>query len=179
LASIALAVLRWEDGLDEAVQLFLVQCVTAIYMGGFVAGLGMALLSPRRPSWRLPLVSDALADRLSWLPGVFAATIAFAWVAQQLLALTNATLSTTLLVNGLMTLLLNVLIGFSAWTLRTSLRQQAVDAAAALPPDAESSPISAPCACPHGASLLVAVNAASLTAFAWGLLPSHPDSAVD
>ncbi|MYN11687.1 DUF3772 domain-containing protein [Pusillimonas sp. TS35] len=171
LASIALAVLRWEDGLDEAVQLFLVQCVTAIYMGGFVAGLGMALLSPRRPSWRLPLVSDALADRLSWLPGVFAATIAFAWVAQQLLALTNATLSTTLLVNGLMTLLLNVLIGFSAWTLRTSLRQQAVDAAAALPPDAESSPISAAGARARMVpSLLVAVIAASLTAFAMGFI---------
>ncbi|MBP6019940.1 MAG: mechanosensitive ion channel family protein [Burkholderiaceae bacterium] len=125
LATILLWVLRWKGNLDADLNTFLEQCTVAIYLGGFVGGLGMALLAPARPSWRLPALTDRLAKKLGWVPVVFAITIASAWAAQRLLELINASLSTTLFVNGVMTVILNILIGFTALSLRSSLRKQA------------------------------------------------------
>lgn len=167
LASIMLYVLHWNGEIDSALDTFLLQCMWAVYLAGFVAGLGTVLLSPGRSSWRLPQMTDRLARKLGWLPLLFAITIALAWIAQRMLELVNATLSTTVLVNGIMTLTLNILIGFTAWKLRSSLRKLArqsmpsddVPAPAPVSPWARTAP-----------SVLVAVIAISLAAFLLGFI---------
>ncbi|HUH40825.1 MAG TPA: DUF3772 domain-containing protein [Castellaniella sp.] len=134
LATILLFVLRWEGELGDDLNAFLKQATTFIYVGGFIAGLGTALLSPSRPSWRLPALADSLAHKLAWVPFAFALTITLAWTIQLLLDLINAALITTLLVNGIMTVTLNILIGFTAWSVRSSLNQQAQQASEEDPP---------------------------------------------
>ncbi len=165
LAYLMLHVARWDGSIEDSLDTFLRQFVAACYFAGFVAGLGTVLLSPRRPSWRLPRMTDRLARKLAWLPTLFAVTIALAWIVQRLLELINATLSTTVLVNGLMTLILNILVGFAAWKLRSSVRKLARQAPG---DDAPALPASAWAR--MAPSILVAVIAASLTAFLLGFV---------
>jgi len=60
----------------------------------FVVGLGRALLSNRRPSWRLPPISDAMAARLTPLPWLFAFVVVVAWLPAQFNDVTEAALNT-------------------------------------------------------------------------------------
>lgn len=166
LAFILLYVLRWKGGLNADLTAFLEQCMVAVFLAGFVTGLGVALLAPGRPSWRLPALTDRLARKLAWVPAVFALTIALAWAAQRLLELINASLSTTLFVNGVMTVILNILIGFTALSLRSSLRKQVQQA-----PENEA-PVGSPVAAWARTmpSVLVIVIWVSLAAFLSGFI---------
>ena len=165
LASILLFTLHWDGKLGAGMDAFLTQCVIAIYVAGFVAGLGTVLLSPNRSSWRLPAISDRLARKLARVPAAFAVVMSLAWMAERLLELVNATLSTTLLVNGLMTVALNILIGFTVWKMRSSVRKQAQQVA----DDAlAASPVSAWARTTP--SVLVLVIAVSLLAFLSGFI---------
>jgi len=123
LILIALSALRWKGDLSPALDAFLQQCAAAACLAGFVTGLGVALLSPGQPTWRLPSLPEELAGKLAWLPATFAIMMALAWTSQQLLDLVNASLSSTLLINSLTTVTLNMLIGFAAWSLRARIRQ--------------------------------------------------------
>jgi len=49
-----------------------------VWFGGFTAGLGIALLSSGKPSWRLPPIPDGTASRLRWFPLAFGALIVLA-----------------------------------------------------------------------------------------------------
>ncbi|ARN23768.1 hypothetical protein A4W93_07025 [Piscinibacter gummiphilus] len=49
-----------------------------VWFGGFTAGLGIALLSSGKPSWRLPPIPDRTASRLRWFPLAFGALIVLA-----------------------------------------------------------------------------------------------------
>lgn len=130
LATVLFYVVRWEGGLGAELSAFLEQSVAVVYLAGFMAGLGMVLLSRRHPTWRLPALTDPLAEKLAWVPVAFAITILLAWMVQRILELINAALSTTLLVNGIMTMTLNILIGFTAVSLRSSMGEQAQHATA-------------------------------------------------
>src|SRR5690606_8308043 len=121
---------------------------------------------PSRPSWRLPALADSLAHKLAWVPFAFALTITLAWTIQLLLDLINAALITTLLVNGIMTVTLNILIGFTAWSVRSSLNQQAQQASEEDPPP-PSAAVTWARAAP---SVLVLVISVSLAAFLLGFI---------
>lgn len=164
LATILLLVLRWDGGLEGGLGSFLEHSAVVVYVAGFVAGLGTVLLSPKRPTWRLPALNDSLARKLAWVPVAFAITIALAWAVQRLLELVNAALSTTLLVNGIMTVTLNILIGFTALSLRSSLKQQAQQEPAAT---VASTAVTWARAVP---SLLIFVIFVSLAAFLLGFI---------
>lgn len=168
LAAILLFILRWNGGLDADLNAFIEQCTAVVYVAGFMAGLGMVLLSPTRPSWRLPTLTDTLARKLAWVPVVFGITIALAWAAQRILELINATLSTTLLVNGIMTVALNILIGFTALSLRSSLRRQAQQGAPT--PDEPASASAVAGWARAMPSVLVLVVSVSLAAFLLGFI---------
>jgi small-conductance mechanosensitive channel len=172
LATIFLYVLRWKGGLGADLDAFLEQCTAIIYLAGFVAGLGMALLSPARPTWRLPALADKLATKLAWVPIVVAITVALAWASQRMLELINATLGTTLFINGAITVTLNILIGFTALSLRSSLRQQALRAAADDSTDLESGVMASPVAAWARAlpGVLVLLTTLSLAAFLFGYI---------
>ncbi len=56
----------------------------------FVVGLGRALLSNGRPSWRLPPIPDAMAARLAPFPWLMALVAVLVWVPTQINALVEA-----------------------------------------------------------------------------------------
>ncbi len=129
LGSLASMMLHWQGDLPAELDSFVSKCVFALYLGGFVTGIGRVLLAPQRPSWRLPPIPGDVATKLAWLPIALGIMVTLTWMSQQLLGLINATLSTTLLVNSFNTLTLSVLIAFAAWNLTQGLRvRQGADA---------------------------------------------------
>ncbi|WP_177200891.1 DUF3772 domain-containing protein [Roseateles sp. YR242] len=71
-----------------------------VWFGGFVYGLGAALLMPRKPSWRLAPIADATAARLQWFPAVFASTVVLSWACTRLVAALDASDTALWAVNG-------------------------------------------------------------------------------
>ena len=65
--------LDWNDTLDPDLDELARSLVRRACFAAFVAGLGRALLAATRPSWRLPALSDAAAERLRLFPGLLAA----------------------------------------------------------------------------------------------------------
>jgi small-conductance mechanosensitive channel len=109
---------------------------SAIFMA-FVVGLGRALLSNQRPSWRLPPIADAMAARLAPFPWLTALVAALVWAPAQVNAVVEASFAAVVATHVATALGLSVLIG--AMLLR--LRAPRADAAAAAP---ESAPAAAP-----------------------------------
>src|SRR5690606_4969351 len=81
----------------------------AVYFAGFIAGLGRALLSADKPTWRLFPLPDAMASGLRWYPPALAITLAAGWVLQKLATLVNASLAATVAQNCIMTVVLGLL----------------------------------------------------------------------
>jgi small-conductance mechanosensitive channel len=102
--------LRWNSVLSEKTSSFLGNSIGAICFGGFVAGLGYALLSPGRPSWRLLPLHDRVAHRMRHFPAAFASIMVLVWVAESLSAVINTGLSTAVAINCIVALLLGATI---------------------------------------------------------------------
>lgn len=108
--------LRWNSPLPEETVNFLLSALGLISFGGYIAGLGQALLLPARPTWRLLPLSDALARRMRGFPSMLAVVIVLVWLSERLSALVNAGLATAVAVNCITALLLSLTITF--WLLR-------------------------------------------------------------
>jgi small-conductance mechanosensitive channel len=104
--------LDWHGALSATEQALAHTLVSAVFWGSFVAGLGRALLSPTRPSWRLPAVSDRTAQRLRPLPLLLGVLIAFGIVQEQVNRLVGASLSATITGSLAVALLYSALIGW-------------------------------------------------------------------
>ena len=100
LASVAAGLFYWNGNLAPDLASFVSKSVFALYLGGFVTGMGRVLLSAQRPSWRLPPIPSTVALKLAWLPLALGIMVALTWMSQQLLGLINATLSTTTWIPG-------------------------------------------------------------------------------
>jgi potassium efflux system protein len=98
--------LEWQADLSALPHALLSASVGMACFGGYVAGLGRALLSPSRPSWRLPPLPDAVARGMRWFPLVLAVVVTLAWLAERLYALVNASLATTVALNCILALAL-------------------------------------------------------------------------
>ena len=70
------------DGPDSLAQ-WLDTAEMIVWFGGFIAGLGAALLMARKPSWRLLPVPDVAASRLAWLPRTLAAAVVLGWLSSR------------------------------------------------------------------------------------------------
>jgi small-conductance mechanosensitive channel len=103
--------ITWRADLANDTLAMLDSLVHMVFFGGYVSGLGYALLSPDRPSWRLPNIPDRVASRLRWLPYVLAIVLVLVWLAERLPALINASLTTAILVNCIVTLMLTITLG--------------------------------------------------------------------
>lgn len=97
--------LDWNSQLSDSSGTLLANLVATVCFGGYVSGLGYALLSANRPSWRLPPVSDAVAQRLRWLPGVLGVLVVMIWLAERLPVLLNVSLTTTITLTGIVAVL--------------------------------------------------------------------------
>ena len=70
------------DGPDSLAQ-WLDTAEMIVWFGGFIAGLGAALLMAHKPSWRLLPVPDLAASRLAWLPRTLAAAVVLGWLSSR------------------------------------------------------------------------------------------------
>ncbi|MDB5889585.1 MAG: hypothetical protein JWP47_416 [Polaromonas sp.] len=77
---------------------------SALCFGGYVAGLGKALLSTDRPSWRLSAMPDAVAHGLRWFPLQLAVLLSMVWIAAGMATLLNASLAVTVAIDCIMAL---------------------------------------------------------------------------
>jgi potassium efflux system protein len=78
--------------------------------GGFVAGLGNALLSAGRPSWRLLPLPDNVANGLRYFPLVMAVVMVVGWIADQFYGLLDTSLATTVAVHCILALSMGVVL---------------------------------------------------------------------
>ncbi len=95
---------RLPDITDQIIE-FAQQLVELTYFSAIIAGLGIALLSNRHPSWRLPGIADPLAKTLATFPILLATFIFIFGTIEQLNALVGASIDATLFGNGLSALL--------------------------------------------------------------------------
>ncbi|MFT4242230.1 MAG: mechanosensitive ion channel, partial [Acidovorax sp.] len=96
----------------------------------FVVGLGHALLSRRRSSWRLPGITDELARRLSPYPWWIALVAALGGLATEVNGIVGASPVAEVMVNVVTALLLSAIVALALRPLRAS--------PAATPPDQDA-----------------------------------------
>jgi small-conductance mechanosensitive channel len=117
--------LDWNSQLTDNTSSLLTNLVATVCFGGYVSGLGYALLSSNRPSWRLPPIADAVASRLRWLPGTLGVLVVMIWLAEGLPVLLNASLTTTITLTGIVAVLTMAMIG-AVLAIGRRLRRQAM-----------------------------------------------------
>ncbi|WP_367846397.1 DUF3772 domain-containing protein [Rhodoferax sp. WC2427] len=100
--------LEWRGDLSPLPHGLLVRSLGLACFGGYVVGLGRALLASDRHSWRLPALPDAVAAGLAWFPLVFATVTTAGWLVERLYALVNASLATTVALNCILALVLGL-----------------------------------------------------------------------
>lgn len=106
--------LVWRAEVGDATQSLLDGLVAMVCFGGYVTGLGYALLSPDRPSWRLPPIPDEVARGLRWAPAMLGTLVIIVWLAERLPILLNTSLTSTIALNSFVVALLGILM---LWTL--------------------------------------------------------------
>lgn len=100
----------------------------------FVVGLGRALLSNGRPSWRLPPLSDAMAARLAPFPWVMAGVAAVVWAPTQVNAVVEASFAAVVATHVMTALVLTGMIGAMLLRLHSAPAAEAPAAAAGMQP---------------------------------------------
>ena len=106
IAQLLVMALNWDGSLSLPLALLLGRFVGTVCFGGFLAGLGLALLSPDRPTWRLPTLSDSVAHGLRRYPWLIAVVTVLVWSAEKLATLINLSLSATVALNAIVALAL-------------------------------------------------------------------------
>ncbi len=87
--------LDWHDAFSDTENQLARAIVGAVFFGSFVAGLGRALLSAGRPSWRLPEITDEIATTLAPFPWLLGGAIAISIVLRRINSVANASLAAT------------------------------------------------------------------------------------
>ncbi len=96
--------------LKPAVETLLLNVGAAVTFGAFVGALGRALLSPSRPSWRLPPIPDALAVRQRNDPFWLGLIVAIGWSLEGLATLVGADLTNTVAITCVFSLALSTVL---------------------------------------------------------------------
>jgi len=100
-----LAFTRHDDVVDE-VRDFADKLVGLSVLCGLIAGLGRAFLSTRRPSWRLPNISNEVAMALKPFPPLTAALVFIFQTVESFNSSASTSVGTTIFANGLTALLI-------------------------------------------------------------------------
>jgi small-conductance mechanosensitive channel len=154
--------LDWHNAFSDTENQLARALVGAVFFGSFVAGLGRALLSPGRPSWRLPPITNEVASALAAFPWLLGGAIALSIVLRRVNVVANASLAATVAASLVSALLYGAIV---LWALaRIAKARRNVE------PQADARPGEAP---PHslGATLMLAAGwAATLAALGAALL---------
>jgi potassium efflux system protein len=122
-AQLAYLGLNWNDILDDDVRALATDAVGLVCFAAFVTGLGRALLSVRRPSWRLPALSDLAAQRLRPYPWLLAAASLLFGMTERIMRTVGTSLPATVATRGLLALVISGLIGAALWNLHRSRQE--------------------------------------------------------
>ena len=104
VAAVMYTVVVWGGMLYAPADNLLVGAIGLVVFGGAVAGLGRGLLSARRPSWRLPPITDEFAQRMKGYPRVLAVLIVLLPLFDRLANTISASLETTVAVDTILSL---------------------------------------------------------------------------
>ena len=94
-----------EENVAPLVQDYAEALINLTLFSALIAGLGQALLANQHPSWRLPAIADEIARTLNPFPLLLASFILIFGAVEQLNNLIGASVPTSLLGNGLASLL--------------------------------------------------------------------------
>lgn len=103
--------LNWGGVFDQDLDDLLRPIVTLMFFAATLAGLGRAMLSVKHPSWRLPPVSDDLANRLWPFPTMLAYSALLLSVIERINNDIGASLATAMAANALTSTLIGGLVG--------------------------------------------------------------------
>ncbi|MEW5835122.1 MAG: DUF3772 domain-containing protein [Pseudomonadota bacterium] len=102
--------LDWNDLLGDDLRALGLQMVRLVLLSAYIAGLGRALLSATRPSWRMPGLSDAEACALRPLPWRLSVAIALLGTMELVNHAISASLPATVATRGLIALVISGLL---------------------------------------------------------------------
>ncbi|WP_454689345.1 DUF3772 domain-containing protein [Achromobacter aloeverae] len=122
IAELAFIALDWSGELADDTRALLAGTAGIVCFGGFVAGLGIALLEPSRPSWRLLNIPDEIARRMRWFPLTLGPVVTLIWVFERLPGVISASLSTTILANCIAALVLGGVVALGLTRLERARR---------------------------------------------------------
>ncbi|WP_422845579.1 DUF3772 domain-containing protein [Acidovorax sp. M2(2025)] len=155
-----------EEGLSERLQALSRATLRLAVFAAFIVGLGHALLSRKRSSWRLPGISDTLAQRLSPYPWWVALLAAFSGLATEVNSLVDASLAAEVSVHAATALLLAATVALALRHLRAPASGDAGAPAQAPAPGPGTDPAADGSAAPRPlwVGLLVAAAGAAVVA---------------
>jgi small-conductance mechanosensitive channel len=113
----------WNDTLDADLDAMATSIVRAICFAALMAGLGSAMLSARRSSWRLLPLTDLAAQRLRRYPWLLGGASLLLWLTEQVIRSIGSSLPATVLLHALLALLVSALIGLVLMHLRRARRE--------------------------------------------------------
>lgn len=122
--ALLLSVFLFADELSDELHLFLRQFVMAVAVAAYIAGLGRALLSPHKPTWRLPHLPNEVATSLASLPWLLGGFILFLWSVQKITELMSTSLNSLLFVNSIFALGLNAIVFMAVWRAERHYQRQ-------------------------------------------------------
>lgn len=100
----------WSASLSDSTETLLSNLVATVCFGGYVGGLGQALLSTVRPTWRLPPIPDQVARALGWVPPTLGLLVVAIWLAERLPVLLNSSLTSTITLGVVMAAVLGLVL---------------------------------------------------------------------
>ena len=128
-AQLAYLGLNWYDILDDDLAALATSVVGLVCFAAYVTGLGRALLSVPRPSWRLPALSDLAAQRLRLFPWLLAAAALLFGLLDRTSRAIGTSLPASVATRGLFALVISGLIGLALLRLRRTRRELAASGA--------------------------------------------------
>ena len=102
--------LNWNETFSEDTDTMARAAVRIVFFGAFIAGLGRALISAKRPSWRLPSISDETALSLRRFPMMFSIAVVLFYFLKELNRTIGTSLAATVMTSSLQALVLTTLI---------------------------------------------------------------------
>lgn len=114
---------NWNGLLDDDLSRLAERLVRLILLSAYVAGLGRALLSARRPSWRMPNLADAEADALRRFPWLLGVTMTVLGAAEIVNYSMGASLPTSVATRGISALIASALVATALLRLGRARRQ--------------------------------------------------------
>ncbi|OOG64372.1 mechanosensitive ion channel protein MscS [Rhodanobacter sp. B04] len=130
-AHVAYLALNWNDLLNDDLDDLARKMVRLVTFTAFMTGLGRAMLSNKRPSWRLSALSDDAAHRLRAFPWLLGAATLLLGVIESVNNAIGASLAATVTTRGLLAVMIGLLVGSAL--LRLGQSRRATLAAGELP----------------------------------------------